>query len=151
MKNLFNEKDKDELLQRLYELECDSLPKWGKMNAHQVVVHMSDPFRTAFGERPAQFNPGAFSKWPFNKLISQYLPWPKSAPTAPEFNPSVNGSQLIEFEYDKKELTDLVQRFYRHQNSTAFPIHPAFGKLNNNEWARLMWRHINHHLIQFGI
>lgn len=151
MKNLFNQKDKDELIKRLSGLSPNHLPKWGKMNAHQVVVHMTDPLRCAIGDRPVPLNPSIFAKWPVNKLFSQYLPWPKGAPTAPEFIQGEKGSQLMEFERDKQELLLAIHRFSQHQNSKPFPIQPTFGKLNNNEWARLMWRHINHHLNQFGL
>lgn len=151
MKNLFNQQDKDELIKRLSCLSPNHLPKWGKMNAHQAIVHMTDPLRCAIGDRPVPLNPSIFAKWPVNKLFSQYLPWPKGAPTAPEFIQGVKGSQCIEFERDKQELILVIHRFSQHQNSIPFPIQPTFGKLNNNEWARLMWRHINHHIYQFGL
>jgi hypothetical protein len=151
MKNLFNHQDKDELIKRLSNLTPSHNPKWGKMNAHQVVVHMTDPLRCALGDRPVPLNPSIFAKWPVNKLFSQYLPWPKGAPTAPEFIQGIKGSQLNEFEKDKQELILVIHRFSQHKNSSPFPIHPTFGKLNNNEWARLMWRHINHHLTQFNL
>lgn len=151
MKNLFSAKDKDELINRLSNLSRNHVPRWGKMNAHQVVVHMADPLRAALADRPVPLNPGIFNKWPINKLFSQYLPWPKGAPTAPEFIQGMKGSIPVEFEKDKQELILLIHRFSRHQNSPPFPIQPTFGKLNNREWARLMWRHINHHLTQFGL
>jgi len=149
MQNLFNQHDKDELVERLSNLSITDTPKWGKMSAHQVIVHMTDPLRCALGDRPVPLNPSIFAKWPINKLFSQYLPWPKSAPTAPEFIQGIGGSQLNEFEQDKQELILCVHRFSQHQHSNPFPIQPTFGNLNNNEWARLMWRHINHHLTQF--
>lgn len=151
MKNLFNQQDKDDIIKRLSGFTPHLLPKWGKMNAQQAVVHMTDPLRCALGERPVPLNPSIFAKWPVNKWISQYLPWPKGAPTAPEFIQGVKGSGLSEFENDKQTLIAAVHRFSEHQNSSPFPIQPTFGKLNNNEWARLMWRHINHHLNQFGL
>lgn len=151
MKNLFNQQDKDEIVKRLSELSSTHLPKWGKMNAHEAVVHMTDPLRCAIGERPVPLNPSILSKWPLNKLVSQYLTWPKGAPTAPEFIQGAKGSPPLEFERDKQELVLLIHRFSQHQNSIPFPVQPMFGNLNNKEWARLMWRHINHHLKQFGL
>lgn len=151
MKNLFNQTDTDALIQRLAYLTPHHTPKWGKMNAHQVIVHMADPLRCALGDRPVPLNPSIFSKWPINKLISQYLPWPKGAPTTPEFIQGMKGSQPVEFEKDKHELISWIHHFLQHQNSKPFPIQPTFGELSNNEWARLMWRHINHHLIQFNL
>jgi len=151
MKNLFNEKERDELIKRLSNISETHLPRWGKMNVHQAVVHMTDPLRCAIGDRPVPLNPSILSKWPINKPISQYLPWPKGAPTAPEFIQGIKGSPTTEFEKDKQELILTIHRFCQYQNSKPFPIQPTFGKLNNMEWSRLMWRHINHHLTQFGL
>jgi len=151
MQNLFNQQDKENLIERLSKLTPNHLPKWGKMNVHQAVVHMTDPLRCALGIRPVSVHSGVLSVWPINKLISQYLPWIKGAPTAPEFTQGVKGSQLIEFEKDKEELILTIHRFSQEQNTKPFPFHPVFGKLKNTEWARVMWRHINHHLTQFGL
>lgn len=151
MKNLFHANDKDELISRLSKLTPAHQPKWGKMNAHQVIVHMTDPLKCALNDRPVPLYPSMLSKWPFNKLFSQYLPWPKGAYTAPEFIQGLKGTQPVEFEKDKQELLLIINRFYAHQEASSFPIQPVFGNLNNREWARLMWRHIHHHLVQFGL
>lgn len=151
MKNLFNQNDVTNLTQRLKMLSVSRMPKWGKMNAHQAVVHMTDPLLCALGDRPVPLNPSILCKWPFNKLFSQYLPWPKGAPTAPEFIQGVKGTKPLEFDKDMEKLISSIQRFHHHQDISPFPIQPTFGHLNNQEWARLMWRHINHHLIQFGL
>ncbi|MBK8954616.1 MAG: DUF1569 domain-containing protein [Saprospiraceae bacterium] len=151
MYNLFKSNDKDAIIGRLSKLSEIHSPQWGKMNAHQVVVHMADPLRAALGDRPVPLNPSIFSKWPVNKLFSQWLPWPKGAPTAPEFIQGLKGTTPVEFEKDKQELILLIHRFSQHQNSSPLPIQPTFGNLNNKEWARLMWRHIDHHLRQFGL
>ncbi|WP_424351099.1 DUF1569 domain-containing protein [Lutimonas sp.] len=29
-------------------------------------------------------------------------------------------------------------------------MHPFFGELNREEWARLVYKHLDHHLKQFG-
>jgi hypothetical protein len=34
--------------------------------------------------------------------------------------------------------------------TTSFSPHPFFGKLNNKDWGRVTWKHLNHHLVQFG-
>ena len=31
------------------------------------------------------------------------------------------------------------------------PEHPFFGPLTNGEWNALQWKHIKHHLKQFGL
>jgi hypothetical protein len=121
------------------------------MNAHQVIVHLTDPFRAALGERTAHKMPGLFSKWPLNKFIVYLMPWPKGAPTAPEFIQGVKGTPSETFEKDKKELFRFIEKFVSVEKEMKFQPSPVFGKITNKDWGRLMWRHVNHHLKQFGL
>ena len=150
MKNIFTDKEKAALISRISKITRDHRPAWGKMNAHQMIVHLADPFRVAMGEKKVMANPGIFSKWPLNKLIIGVLPWPKGAPTAPEFIQGTGGSPLSEFEKDREELLTLVEKFTRTEDGFEFHASPVFGKLSRRDWGRLMWKHIDHHMRQFG-
>jgi hypothetical protein len=121
------------------------------MNAHQMIVHLTDPLRVALGERHAAFRTSILSIWPMNKIVSQVMPWPKGAPTAPEFVQGIGGTTPTEFERDRQELSRALARFVEQGNAKPFALSPVFGKLSNDEWARLMWRHFDHHLRQFGV
>ncbi len=151
MKNFFKEKNRVSLLNRLSNLTNEHTSRWGKMNSHQVIVHLTDPFRAALNERPVAVHRSAFSKWPFNKFVVYIMPWPKGAPTAPEFIQGVKGSTPVEFEKDKQELFRAMEKFVLSEKTMTFLPSPVFGKINNKDWGRLMWRHVNHHLKQFGV
>jgi hypothetical protein len=30
-------------------------------------------------------------------------------------------------------------------------VHPMFGKMTADQWGRSMWKHLDHHLRQFGV
>jgi hypothetical protein len=60
---------------------------------------------------------------------------------------SVNGMIITDFESDKHLLLIRIKEF---TSATSFSPHPFFGKLGNKDWGRLAWKHINHHLVQFG-
>jgi hypothetical protein len=150
MKHIFQETQKEALLQRLARIQPNSTRAWGKMNVHQMLVHLADPFRAALLDRPVPYHPGILGRFPVNKMVSQWLPWPKGSPTAQEFIQGAQGSTPAEFEQDKQALIHLIHRFTQHGHNPAFPPHPVFGNLTNRQWARVMWRHLDHHLRQFS-
>jgi hypothetical protein len=151
MENLFDKQNKEEILKRILKIDKSHLPKWGEMNAHQMIVHLSDPLRVALKERNIRLIESDLSNPPFNIQVSQTLPWPKNSPTIPEFDQNGNGTELADFDEDKKILLDLFERFSLLEDGDPVPTHPIFGYLTNEEWARTMWRHFDHHLTQFGL
>ena len=151
MENLFNEKDRENLLKRLAKLDMTSQALWGTMSAHQMIVHLADPLRVALGDRPVPYYPNFLGEPPLNIEISQVKPWIKDAPTVPEWKQDGGGTVPTNFTDDYQSLLSLIDRFARHDNSIPFPLHPLFNNLNNDQWARVMWRHIDHHLNQFGV
>jgi hypothetical protein len=34
---------------------------------------------------------------------------------------------------------------------TTFGLHPAFGKMDQRDWLAWGYRHVDHHLRQFGV
>lgn len=147
MKTMWNERDAQEIRQRLERLEPGARARWGKMDAAQMAVHLTDALKMALGELPVA------SKWlpiryfPLKQLIIYVLPFPKGAPTAPELVgrvPMVWGAELA-------ELATLIDRFASQPAGRAWPEHPAFGPLSRHAWGVLVYRHTDHHLRQFGV
>lgn len=48
------------------------------------------------------------------------------------------------------DLAACVALVERIGTGAARAVHPAFGPLSPQEWARLGWKHLDHHLVQFG-
>lgn len=78
------------------------------------------------------------------------VPWPKGVPTSPEVNAEKTGTPPGEFEKDVAELRDLVKRFVETDGRTLEP-HYAWGRMSRREWGRYGYRHLDHHLQQFGV
>ena len=91
--------------------------------------------------------PGAFSNPIVRTLIIYCLPWPKSAPTAPEFIHDRDEP----FEHNMSAFRLTLEEFVRSGADTPKEPHPAFGQLSGKAWGRLVYRHLDHHLRQFGI
>jgi len=76
-----------------------------------------------------------------------YLPWPKSAPTAPELISRQPGNWDVEVARFRSALHDLTKR----PRNGPWALHAAFGKLSGTQWGRLLYRHTDYHFKQFGV
>jgi len=148
MKSLFIVTDKDEILARINKLTPDTQHLWGKMNVCQMLVHCQVGVESAIGDR-------YMSRTLMGKLIGRFFKsmatnnrsFGQGSPTHPDF---IIGN-TEEFSIEKDKLTALVQRMYdggKH-GATGNP-HAFFGHLTPTEWGALMYKHIDHHLKQFG-
>lgn len=149
MKSLFNKADNDAIINRINQINNNSKPLWGKMNAAQMLAHCQVPLKVGFGEVKLKRNLigilfGGLAK----RTMVNEKPFKKNLPTDRTF--VITEHPVLETE--KQNLAGLVQRF-----TTFGPAglsnepHPFFGKLTNDEWDILSWKHLDHHLRQFGV
>lgn len=151
MKNWLNPVDAAELVERLGHLRPDSRPRWGTMTPAALLCHLADPVRVALGEKKARRVTGPLGLPGIAHAVVWLLPWPKGAPTAPEFLPGGGLTMPQEFEADRRALIDVLRRFAETSVDTVFAPSPVFGRLSRRSWGRLMWRHVEHHLRQFDL
>jgi hypothetical protein len=147
MKTIWDTDCRGTLLARFGKLTPDARPAWGQMTAAQMLAHLADPMKTAMGTKPVTVKPSAFSNPIVRTLIIYYLPWPKNAPTAPEF---VHAHQE-HFGENLAALRITLEEFAAAGEGKGRAPHPAFGKLSGKAWGRLIYRHLDHHLRQFGL
>jgi hypothetical protein len=146
MKSLFNNDDRLNLAERLEGLTEESKPQWGKMNCEQMLAHVADGLRMALGELPVQSKGGPLRFRPLRHAIIYWFPFPKGAPTAPELlerNAEDCTCEVI-------DIKSLLERFAARDEIQEWPEHPAFGQLSRKDWGVLSYKHIDHHLRQFG-
>lgn len=151
MENLLNQKDKELLLERISKVTDDLKADWGKMNANEMIVHLADPLRVALGEKNSEFIKSEYSEPGLRHEIIYKLEWPKDSPTSPEFIRGQSGTEPVDFQNDMKTLTEVLKKFCDKNEEIRFSVHPTFGDISNKDWGRLMWRHMDHHLKQFGV
>lgn len=148
MKTLFDSTDREALLQRLQALGPDHPRQWGKMDLPQMLAHCSISMETPTGDRPMK---QAFLGKLLTPLIRSTVlgekPFSRNGPTDPSF--VVSGSP--DFEAERNRLVGLIHRLAeRGPDAAGQAIHPFFGRLSGEEWGRLMHKHLDHHLRQFG-
>lgn len=149
--SLFDPDVHQALKHRLTGLRPDSTARWGRMSAHQTVCHLADALRLVLGERPTAFQSNLLLRTVMRfAALTLPMPWPKGTDTAPELDQERGGTAPTEFGADKDDLTALIDRFVT-LSGRNMAIHPIFGNLTRGEWGRWGYRHLDHHLTQFGL
>jgi hypothetical protein len=150
MKTLARPGDGDELLQRLRRLRPDSVRRWGRMSAHQMVCHLNDSMLVARGQKTVShaitLPTRTIVKW-----IALYLPlhWPVGIRTSPEIDQEAGGTRPIDFAADVARLEALMEAVTTQHGRLHGAVHPIFGRLSERAWLRWAYLHTDH-LRQFG-
>jgi hypothetical protein len=152
MRTLARERDKAEVVRRLRALRQDSVRRWGRMSAHQMVCHLSDGYRLMIGERTTQLAatplPRLMMRW-----IALYAPigWPAGILTTPELDQDAGGTRPADFDADVAELEKLLREVTPDRRDRFGHLHPIFGRMSESAWLRWAYLHADHHLRQFGV
>jgi hypothetical protein len=149
MKTIFDETTHGELLERLGKLAPDTERRWGKMSASQMMEHAARALEMAAGKKPIQQRfIGKAIGWIFKSGFLGEKPIPRSAPTGRSF--IIQGEP--DFEATRKRLTDVMAEFYGlGEGGTDGNIHGFFGPLSGKQWGETQYKHLDHHLRQFGL
>jgi hypothetical protein len=148
MKSLFNGQVNNEMIERIGRLSEGTKAEWGKMTVSQMVLHAQAPFKVAFEEMKLKRGlVGVLFGGIARKQLTTEKPFAKNLPTDKNFKVQ---SQPV-FETEKSKLVEYVKMFMKKgpEGITKDP-HPFFGKLTSSEWDCLMYKHLDHHLRQFG-
>jgi hypothetical protein len=147
--SLFVAAEKEEIVARLRRLRPDSRALWGKMDAAQMLAHCQVPIQVALGEVKLRRRLIGILLGPLaRKSLDGPEPTRKNLPTDPTFR--VTGSR--DFERERAQLVELIERHaQRGVAGLSRDPHPFFGRLSEARWQALMWKHLDHHLRQFGV
>jgi hypothetical protein len=150
MRNLFEESKAKEVKVRLAQLRPDSQRLWGKMNAAQAVAHCAAGLELALGERtPPRLLIGRIIG-PFvkPKVVGNDEPLRRNSPTVEGL--VVQDERNLATE--RERLSVMIDRFVSAgPNGCTDHPHSFFGRLTPQEWAILTYKHLDHHLRQFGV
>jgi hypothetical protein len=148
--NIFTTNTATSVIVRINNLTSATAPTWGKMNVAQMLAHCNVTYEMAFENNhpPA----GAFAKLMLklfvkNNVVSE-KPYGKNGRTAPQF--------LIADAKDfAKEQSRLITYINKAQQLGEAHFEGkeshSFGKLTSTEWNNMFYKHLDHHLTQFGV
>ncbi len=139
-----------DLLARIDKLTPATQPLWGKMDVAQMLAHNNVGFDLTYGKIPVSYN------WLQRLLLKLFVkdtvvgktPYKKNGRTAPVF--------IVADERDfAAEKETLIANLNRVHNDGAEAFEgresPSFGKMTAQEWSNQVWKHLDHHLRQFGV
>jgi uncharacterized protein DUF1569 len=131
-------------------LSSESKRLWGKMNAGQMVAHCSAGLELAMGDRkPPRLLMGRILGWIVRPMaLGNDEPMRRNSPTVP----GLVMKDQRDLQAERERLSGLIDRFAA-AGPTGCTTHPHsfFGRLTPQEWAILMYKHLDHHLRQFGV
>jgi hypothetical protein len=134
------------IIARINKLHPGSKALWGKMNVEQMMGHCQQQLRVAIGDlQLKQSLIGVLFGRLAKKKLLEDKPFSKNLPTAPQFIVK----STPEFESAKNNLIGFITRF--DENAITKAPHPFFGKMTVAEWSEGTWKHLDHHLRQFGV
>jgi hypothetical protein len=152
LRTILDEGDASALFARIDRLEPARPRLWGRMNAHQAVCHLNDSLKATLGDRPiAPHRVGLKRKLLRFIGFTLPFPWPRGrVPTSRETDQLRDGTQPTVFSDDVAELKSLLARV-RSSGARGLPRHYAWGDLSPAMLGRYVFRHVDHHLRQFGV
>lgn len=145
--------DFDLLIERLNNLEEETLPEWGKMNSSQMMIHCNNFIEVSIGNQKISFWTKIFGRI-FGKLFLKYLEslefdinkYPKNSKTFREFKPFISEES---FSFQKNKLRKNIQKV--KEIKSQYTIHIIYGKIETTLFKKLVYFHTSYHLNQFGV
>lgn len=148
--NIFTKSVTDGIISRINNLTPETQAKWGKMNVSQMLAHCNVSYELALEDihpKP-NFLMKFILKTFVKKNIVNEVPYKQNLPTAPQF--IIVDSK--NFEIEKNRLINYINKAQQLGESyfDGKESH-SFGKLNKTEWNNMFYKHLEHHLSQFGV
>ena len=146
MKSIFDKTNYEELTNRLQKLTPSITPQWGKMNVAQMLHHINLTTEAPLGKYKTKGRPNIIMKI-FKSVLYNDKPFGKGDPTPKDFKVT----EVYNFDIEKERvLANLKETFNKGAKGDYLP-HVFFGKLTNEQWGMHFYKHVDHHLRQFGL
>ncbi len=148
--NIFSNDIKITLVDRINKLDKNSPAIWGKMSVDQMFAHVNIAYEMAFENIHPK--PHAFMRWVLKTFVKKGVVnevlYKKNSPTSPTF--VIKGNK--DFDTEKARLiaylekcVNLGEKHFDQKESLSF------GPMSITEWNNLFYKHLDHHLGQFGV
>ena len=150
MINIFTKEGSDGVIARINQLQADTPGQWGKMTVAQMLAHCCVTYEMAYENIHPK--PGFFARLMLKLFVKSAVvgpkPYPKNGRTAPAFLVT----EEKDFATEKKRLIAYLEKT-QQLGETHFDGKEShsFGPLSKEEWNTMFYKHLDHHLTQFGV
>jgi hypothetical protein len=149
MKSIFNADDNGELIERINQLTAVTPALWGKMDAAQMMTHCTRSMNIAFGY--AKCHRHWIGIFLGNIGKNRSLKVKQLDRNIPSFKTLRIGFPC-DFAEAKKDFLAIIKiALDKGEAGLVKYPHPYFGTFKPGEWSQLNWKHLDHHLRQFGV
>lgn len=151
MESVFDKITCDKIIARINNLQSSSPALWGTMDVAQMLAHCNVTYEMIY-ESEKHPKPSAFKRFILKIIVKPIVvgdkKYKENSPTAPAF-------KIVserEFESEKSRLIDFINRT-QELGGAHFDGKESnsFGTLKTNEWNAMFYKHLDHHLRQFGV
>lgn len=148
--NIFQKSVSDLIIKRIENLKPTTPAIWGKMNVSQMLAHNNVLYEMTFDDKHKK--PNVILKFLVKLLVKTNVvsekPYKKNGGTAPAF--LINDNRNFELEQSTlikniEKVQSLGENYFDNRESHSF------GKLSKTEWNNMFYKHLDHHLSQFGV
>lgn len=149
--SLLNPEDLIQIKRRIQSLNENSERKWGRMNVGQMLRHCDLVLKVGLGQLilpKINFFFKAIGTVTKNEMRIFNNGIPKNMPTFK----AVKVSENCNFEKSRAEILVTIDDFIsKAEKNNLISQHELFGKMTAQDWGFMEYKHLNHHLKQFGI
>ena len=148
--NIFTKEVSEQIIDRINSLTSDTPPLWGKMNVSQMLAHCNVAYELVYENKHPK--PSFFMRFILKTLVkgkaTSEVPYKRSMQTGPAFIIT----DTKNFESEKFRLIGYIRKT-RELGESHFDKKesPGFGRLTIAEWNNMFYKHLDHHLRQFGV
>lgn len=150
MRTIFDKRMRTELIGRIDQINENNKAEWGKMNLFQMLKHNTYWNEWILGKGNHTYKQAfigkIFGKMALNKMLRDEKPLDKNIPTSAQFKVKERSGDIVS---EKTKWIALIND-YENLNNPIF-IHDFFGKMTEEQIGRLVYKHTDHHLRQFGV
>ncbi|MBP1838874.1 DUF1569 domain-containing protein [Formosa algae] len=148
--NIFNKEVSETVIHRINNLKPDTQPQWGKMNVSEMLAHCNVTYEMVYENKhpkPNFFMKAIMTAF-IKKIVTNETPYKRNGQTAPAFK--ITDSR--HFETENKRLINYIAKT-QELGADHFDNKEShgFGTLSITEWNNMFYKHLDHHLTQFGV